>query len=230
MGDVTVRIYERVKFDNRWTRMPVPVPERRTRDGKLLLKDERRGIFQVSWYEHRKEQFQEVKCRVSDRELPFLSEAIAQAEDKAWFLSNHHRQIADPTQNGIARKKLVVEVAPYIAAKSGCRKTVSAHRQAVPDRINAPMNTSAEFHVLKGLVRGRRSVTVFGNGNLLNLGIGVGRCPGIDHGLRTGGQKRRRRRGRGGCRCRGQKFSPVHDFLPAYLSLANISQSQQDRC
>jgi hypothetical protein len=98
MGDVTVRIYERVKFDNRWTRVPVPVPERRTRDGKLLLKDDRRGIFQLSWYENRKKQFQEVKCRVSDRELPFLSEAIAQATDKSWFLSNQHRQVIPSTK------------------------------------------------------------------------------------------------------------------------------------
>ena len=118
MGDVTVRIYERVKFNNRWTRVPVPVPERRTRDGKLLLKDDRRGIFQLSWYENRKKQFQEVKCRISDRELPFLSEAIAQAEDKAWFLSNQHRQVADPTKDDTARKTLAMEVNAYLVAKS----------------------------------------------------------------------------------------------------------------
>jgi integrase len=133
MGDVTVRIYERVKFDNRWTRVPVPIPERRTHDGKLLLKDDRRGIFQLSWYENRRKQFQEVKCRVSDRELPFLSEAIAQAEDKAWFLSNQHRQVADPTQNEIAGKKLASEAAMYLESKSGCHKTVSAHRQAITE-------------------------------------------------------------------------------------------------
>ena len=133
MGDVTVRIYERVKFDSRWTRMPVPVPERRTREGKLLLKDDRRGIFQLSWYENRKKQFQEVKCRVSDRELPFLSEAIAQAADKSWFLSNQYRQVADPTQSEIARKKLASEAAMYLEAKSGCHKTVSAHRQAITE-------------------------------------------------------------------------------------------------
>jgi hypothetical protein len=31
----------------------------------------------------------------------------------------------------VARKKLAMEVAQYIDAKSGCRKTVSAHKQAV---------------------------------------------------------------------------------------------------
>src|ERR1700722_1059990 len=133
MGDVTVRIYERVKCDSRWTRMPVPVPERRTREGKLLLKDDRRGIFQLSWYEHRKKQFQEVKCRVSDRELPFLAEGIAQGADKSWFLSNQYRQVADPTQSEIARKKLASEAAMYLEAKSGCHKTVSAHRQAITE-------------------------------------------------------------------------------------------------
>ena len=113
--------------------MPVPVPERRTRDGKLLLKDDRRGIFQLSWYENRKKKFQEVKCSISDRELPFLSEAIAQAEDKAWFLSNQHRQVTDPTKDDTARKTLAMEVNAYLVAKSGCKKTVSAHRQAVTE-------------------------------------------------------------------------------------------------
>jgi integrase len=130
--EITVSIYERVKYGAKWLRKKVAIPPLKA-NGTLYLKNHRQGVFQLSWYEDRNKQWQVVKSRVGDRDLPFLSDAIAQAEDKSWFLSNQHRQVTDPTQNGIAQKKLAVEVAPYIAAKSGCRKTVSAHRQAVSE-------------------------------------------------------------------------------------------------
>ncbi len=73
MGTVLVSIYERIKYNSKWTRVHVHPPEGRKRDGKLFLKDDRQGKFQLSWYENRQKQWQGVKGRVSGRELPFLS-------------------------------------------------------------------------------------------------------------------------------------------------------------
>jgi integrase len=133
MGTVTVAIYERVKSNGKWTRVHVPPPQGRKRDGKLFLKDDRQGKFQLSWYENRQKEWQKVKSRVSDRELPYLSDAVTQAEDKSWYLSNRHRQVSDPTSADSGRKKLGLEVCCYIEAKSGCGKTVSAHRHALKE-------------------------------------------------------------------------------------------------
>ena len=87
MGTVTVAIYERVKFNSKWTRVHVLPPQGRKRDGKLFLKDDRQGKFQLSWYEDRQKQWQQVKSRVSDRKLPYPSDAVTQAEDKSWYPS-----------------------------------------------------------------------------------------------------------------------------------------------
>ena len=133
MGTVTVSIYERVKSNGNWTRVHVLPPQGRKRDGKLFLKDDRQGKFQLSWYEDRQKQWQQVKSRVGDRELPYLSDAVTQAEDKSWYLSNRHRQVADPTSADSGRKKLGAEVRRYLEAKSGCGKTVSAHRHALEE-------------------------------------------------------------------------------------------------
>jgi hypothetical protein len=83
MGTLTVSIYERVKSDGKWTRVHVRPPQGRKRDGKLFLKDDRQGKLQLSWYENRQKQWQDVKERGRDRELPYPSDADAQAEDKA---------------------------------------------------------------------------------------------------------------------------------------------------
>jgi hypothetical protein len=48
MGEIKVAIYERVKRDGKWTRVPVEMPEGRKRDGRLFLKDDREGKFQLS--------------------------------------------------------------------------------------------------------------------------------------------------------------------------------------
>jgi len=64
---------------------------------------------------------------------PFLSDAITQADDKSRFLNNQERRVHDPTTDVVERKKLSVEVPRYIEAKSGCRKTVSAHEHAVTE-------------------------------------------------------------------------------------------------
>jgi hypothetical protein len=92
---------------------------------KAVLKDDRQGKFQLSWYENRQKQWQDVKGRVSDRELPYLSDAVAQADDKLWLLSNRHRQVADPTSEKTRRKKMAVEVQRYRCWQE--QQEVSAH-------------------------------------------------------------------------------------------------------
>ncbi len=130
--ETRVSIYERVKHGAKWRRQRVQIPLRKA-NGTLYLKDDRQGVFQLSWYEERQKQWQNVKGRVSENELPFLSDAISQAEDKSWFLDNQERRVYDPTTDVVERKKLSVEVPRYIEAKSGCKKTVSAHEHAVKE-------------------------------------------------------------------------------------------------
>ena len=130
--ETTVAIYERTKLSRRWVRKKVEIPPLK-KDGMLYLRDDRQGIFQLSWYERRRKNWQRVKSRVSENELPFLSDAITQADDKSRFLNNQERRVHDPTTDVVERKKLSVEVPRYIEAKSGCRKTVSAHEHAVTE-------------------------------------------------------------------------------------------------
>src|SRR5580698_10919525 len=130
--ETSVTIYERVRYGITWRRRRVVTPPLKA-NGALYLKDDRQGIFQLSWYENREKRWQKVKGRVSDREQPFLSDAIAQAREKSWFLNNRERRVYDPTTNVVDRKKLSVEVPLYIQAKAGCRKTVSAHKHAVKE-------------------------------------------------------------------------------------------------
>ena len=133
MAEIKVTIYERVKLDNKWTRVRVEIPGGRRRDGRLLLKDNRQGKFQLSWYENRIKQWQDITNPNDEQQLPLLSHALQQADDKSWFLNNRHRDIADPTVAASARKKLADEIPSYLEAKSGCPKTVSAHRLALTE-------------------------------------------------------------------------------------------------
>ena len=132
MDSIKVKIYERLKVTGKWSTVSVEIPNRK-KDGTIFLRDDRRGKFRISWYENRKKQWQTVINRVSDKELPFLSEAIKLAEDKAWFFKNRDRNVADPTAPTAARKKLADEIPSYLEAKSGCKKTVSAHRLALTE-------------------------------------------------------------------------------------------------
>lgn len=131
--EIKVTIYERVKRDNSWTRVRVEVPEGRRRDGRLLLKDEREGKFELSWYEKRSKKWLRVTNPNDEQQLPLLSHAIQQTDDKAWFLNNRHRNVTDPTATSASRKKLADEITSYLDAKSGCKKTVSAHRLALTE-------------------------------------------------------------------------------------------------
>lgn len=128
--EIRVTIYERVRYSKTWRRQSVVIPPLKA-NGTLYLRDDRQGVFQLSWYESREKHWQKVKGQVSDRELPFLSDAVAQAREKSWFLSNRHRDVSDPTEKDSTRKKLSIEATHYIEAKSGCKKTVSAHEHAV---------------------------------------------------------------------------------------------------
>lgn len=133
MGEIKVAIYERVKLDNKWTRIPVEIPGGRRRDGRLFLKDDRHGKFKLSWYEKRIKKLQPVTNTNDEQQTPLLSHAIKQADDKSWFLNNRHRNVADPTVAAVVRKKLADEIPSYLEAKSGCKKTVSAHRLALTE-------------------------------------------------------------------------------------------------
>ena len=133
MGEIKVTIYERVKLDNKWTRIRVEIPEGRKRDGRLFLKDDRQGKFQLSWYEKRCKKWQDVTNPNDEQQLPLFSHALQQADDKSWFLNNRHRNIADPTAPVAAQKKLADKIPLYLDGKSGCKKTVSAHRLALTE-------------------------------------------------------------------------------------------------
>ena len=131
---IKVTIYQRVKHGTKWGRKRIAIPPLK-KDGTLFLKDDRQGIFQLCWHENRQKQWQNVKGRVSENEPPFLSDAITQAEDKSWFLNNRDRRVPDPTTDVVERKKLSIEATRYIDAKSGCKKTVSAHDHAVTEFV-----------------------------------------------------------------------------------------------
>jgi hypothetical protein len=94
--EISGTIYERVKYGATWRRQRVVTPPLKA-NGTLYLKDDRHGVLQFSWYEDRVKRWQKVKDRVSDGELPFFSDAIAQAREKSWFLSNRHHDVSDPT-------------------------------------------------------------------------------------------------------------------------------------
>ncbi len=87
MGEIKVTIYERVKLDNKWTRVRVEIPEGRKRNARLFLKDDRQGKFQLSWYEKRSKKWQHVTNPNDEQKMPQLSHAIKQADDKSWFLN-----------------------------------------------------------------------------------------------------------------------------------------------
>jgi hypothetical protein len=127
MGEIKVTIYERVKLLGKWTRIPVEIPKRK-RDGNLFSYNNRQGKFELSWYEKRRKKLQGVTNPADEQQSPLLSHALKQADDKSWFLNNRHRNITDPTTTIADQKNLAAEISSYLDAKSGCKKTVSAHR------------------------------------------------------------------------------------------------------
>jgi len=126
---ITVSIYERLKRNGGWSTVAVALPRINKKTGQPFLQDDRRGKFKLSWYEAGLKKFQNVTSR-SRGDLPLLSEAIDQREDKQRYLSNRDITTIDPTAPG-DRKILSVAIDAYLAEKAGCKKTVDAHTYAL---------------------------------------------------------------------------------------------------
>ena len=119
---IKVAIYERVKVDGKWMEKHVPTPKTIKKDGKLFVKDQREGNFIISWYEDRNKKRQTVDGRD-------LSDAVALAQSKAWYLNNcrEHPEVLDPA--AATPRPMIQDLIPlYLEAKSGCPRTIIAHR------------------------------------------------------------------------------------------------------
>jgi integrase len=126
--EIKVSIYERAKTAGKWREIPMRVPRIIKKDGSLFAKDDRQGKFIISWCENRKKKRQAVKA---DGGLPWLSDAVALAKSKAWYLdSRKTHPVSDPT-TAPARPEIYGQIPLYLDAKSGCAKTLSAHRLAL---------------------------------------------------------------------------------------------------
>ena len=68
MVNKTVKIYERVKLQGKWTDRAVPIPKLKA-DGMMYLKDDREGKFHISWYEGKIKKWHPTTCTT-------LSEAL----------------------------------------------------------------------------------------------------------------------------------------------------------
>ena len=129
--DVRVTIYERVKQAGKWHEAPVRIRRIIKKDGSLFAKDNRQGRFIISWYENRKKQRQAVKT--PNNTLPFLSDAVSLARSKAWYLNSRQTHpVQDPT-TAKPRPEVYPSVDLYLDSKSGCKKTLSAHRLALEE-------------------------------------------------------------------------------------------------
>ena len=78
MANKTVKIYERVKLQGKWTDRAVPIPKLKA-DGMMYLKDDREGKFHISWYEGKIKKWHPTTCTT-------LSEALRVKADKEWFV------------------------------------------------------------------------------------------------------------------------------------------------
>ena len=131
--EIRVSIYERLKQAGKWREIPVRIPPSKIKkDGSLFAKDNRRGTFVISWCENRKKKRHAVQDNDGGNVVA-LSDALSVAHQKRWFLNSRKTHpVSDPT---IAPKRLTIpeHIALYIAAKSGCKKTLSAHRLALSE-------------------------------------------------------------------------------------------------
>ena len=128
--NIRVAVYERIKDSHGWHERHVPMPRRikRSEGGYTLFsKDDREGRYLISWYENRKKKRQAVEGR-------WLSDAVKLAVSKQWYLnsSSHGVKAQDPTTQE-PRPEIFASTELYLAAKSGCRKTLSAHRLALKE-------------------------------------------------------------------------------------------------
>jgi len=121
---IKVAIYERVKIGGQWVEKHIPTPKTIKKDGTLFVKDQREGSFIISSYEDRKKKRQTVDGRD-------LSDAVALAKSKAWYLNNcREHEVRDPTIT-TQRPGIEEQIPLYLDAKSGCPRTIIAHRLAL---------------------------------------------------------------------------------------------------
>jgi len=124
-----VTIYERIKQGKRWREVLVPFPRTIKKDGSLFAKDEREGKFIILWCEKRRKKRQAVKA--GNRRLPLLSDAVMLARSKQWYLeSRKTHPVQDPTLANPGAE-IYASTELYLAAKSGCAKTLTAHKLAL---------------------------------------------------------------------------------------------------
>ncbi len=138
--DITVSIYERVKVDGKWKEKHIAMPPLRM--GVLPTTKDRQGIFYITWYENRQKKRQPV-------EKNRLSEAVKAAKLKAWWLNvaklRPPKMPTDPTVRIAQRLEISVAIDGYLKDKSGCAKTVSAHRLALTEFLEFAHSRDVEF-------------------------------------------------------------------------------------
>ena len=101
----------------------VPMPKIK-KDGTLFVRDERTGSFMISWYEDRKKKRQAV-------EGTRLSDAVALAKSKGWYLNNRREhEVRDPTTTA-KRMRIDEQIPLYLEAKSVCPRTIIALKLAL---------------------------------------------------------------------------------------------------
>ena len=120
VANKTVKIYDRVKVQGKWTDRPVSIPKLKA-DGTMYLKDDREGKFHISWYEGKSKKRHPKTCTT-------LSEALKVKADKEWFVQNQNCPgVQDPTLPD-ARLPISVAINGYIDALMGAKATKKAHR------------------------------------------------------------------------------------------------------
>ena len=166
---IKVSIYERVKVNGRWMEKHVPTPKTIKKDGKLFAKDQREGNFLICWYENRRKRRQPVDGRD-------LADALALAQSKQWYLNNRgeHPEVRDP--GATTERPMIQDLIPlYLDAKSGCPRTIIAHRLALREFLNfcAIEHVAYLDEVTKPLVRRWFDKLVAGGNSPLTAGIKV---------------------------------------------------------
>ena len=165
---ITVSIYERVKINGKWMEKHILMPKT-MKDGKLFVKDQREGNFIISWYEDCKKKRQAVEGHN-------LSDAVALARSKAWYLNNcrEHPEVKDPTAT-TPRPRIEDLIPLYLEAKSGCPRTKIAHKRALQEFQNfcAVERIGHVDEITKPLVRKWFDKLVAGGNSPLTAGIKV---------------------------------------------------------
>ena len=165
---ITVSIYGRVKINGKWMEKHVSMPNT-MKDGKLFVKDQREGNFIISWYEDCKKKRQAVEGHD-------LSDAVALARSKAWYLNNcrEHPEVKDPTAT-TPRPRIEDLIPLYLEAKSGCPRTKIAHKRALQELQNfcAVARIGHVDEITKPLVRKWFDKLVAGGNSPLTAGIKV---------------------------------------------------------